>query len=649
MMTANDTRLVSRLSADQLRLIARQLREQAGAGGASPLARQPRGDGRFPLSFAQERLWFLEQLEPGLISYNVAVKVCFQGRLDRGALRESLSRIAGRHEALRTSFRMVEGKPQQEIHAAAAVPVPLVDLSGLPAPRRGAEAEALALGAARTPFDLSAGDAGPLLRATLLQMAAAEHRLVLVLHHIVCDGWSAGILVREFALLYASLATAGEAALSELSVQYADYAVWQRQQSAGGTWKEPLAYWRDQLAGLPPLVLPTDRPRLPLQSGNGRRQRLAFQAGSAEAVREIGRRGQATPFMVLLSAFSVLLGRAAGQGDFGIATPVAGRVRPELQGLIGFFADTLVLRTVLADDPSFGDLLARTRETVTAAFAHQNVPFALLVQELAPDRALGTTPLAQVMFSLEELPAIPPFAGLTLDLEEVDNRTAKFDQLLALRFGADGLQGHLEYSTDLFEPATAARLAAQLEQILAALARDPAAPVRDLALLSATERHQLVTEWNDNAAGAAAAGTIPELLSAQAVRTPGAVAVIHGEARLTYGELHARARRLAEVLRQRGVGPEVRVGVCLERSADLVAALIAVLQAGGAYVPLDPAYPRERLGYILADSAASLVVTREALLARLPADGVPAICLDRDAWEGPETLAAGGEPAALPQ
>ncbi|MBW8873679.1 MAG: non-ribosomal peptide synthase/polyketide synthase [Acidobacteria bacterium] len=652
MTAANDTRLVSRLSADQLRSLARQLRDKTGGGGADRLVRQPHAGGRFPLSFAQERLWFLDQLEPGLISYNVAVKVRFRGRLDRGALRESLSRIAGRHEALRTSFRVMDGKPRQEVREAAPVAVPLVDLCGLPPARRGAEADALALSAARTPFDLSAGAAGPLLRATLLRMAREEHRLVLVLHHVVCDGWSAGVLVREFALLYASLAAGGEAALPDLPVQLVDYAEWQRQQSASGAWKESLAYWQDQLAGLPPLALPTDRPRRLLPGWDGARERLDLQPGSTEAVREIGRRGQATPFMVLWSVFSVLLARAAGQDDFGIATPVAGRSRPELQGLIGFFADTLVLRTALGDDPSFGDVLARTRETVSAAFAHQSVPFALLVQELAPDRALGTTPLAQVMFSLEDLPAIPPFAGLTVDLEEIDNRTAKFDLLLALRFGAEGLQGHLEYPTDLFEPATAARLAAQLAQLLAAVGRDAAAPVFDLPLLSAAERHQVVTEWNAVATGPAA-GTIPELLSAQAARTPGATAVIQGAERLTYGELHARAGRLAQALRQRGVGPEIRVGVCLERSADLVAALIAVLQAGGAYVPLDPAYPRERLAYILADSGAALVVTREELLARLPADGAPALCLDR-AWgdfgtvEETAATPAGG-PVALPQ
>src|SRR6185295_1030667 len=276
----------------------------------------------------------------------------------------------------------------------------------------------------------------------------------------------------------------------------------------------------------------------------------------------------------------------------------------------GFFADTLVLRTSLSGNPTFDELLTLNREIVAAAFANQNMPFALLVRELAPDRVLGTTPLAQVMLSFEDLPSISSFAGLSVNLEEIDNRTAKFDLMLTLRFDASGLSGHLEFPTDLFEPVTVARIAAQLALLLEAVSTDPSVPVFDLPLLGAGECHQVVAEWNDNAWGAEAR-TIPDLLAAQAARTPDSTAVIHGLERLSYGELRARADRLAGVLRQRSVGPEVRVGICLERTFELVIALVAVLEAGGAYVPLDPTYPRERLSYILADSGAALVVTSE--------------------------------------
>ncbi|MEP7010529.1 MAG: non-ribosomal peptide synthase/polyketide synthase [Acidobacteriota bacterium] len=648
-MVASHTNLVSRLSADQLRRIARQLREKGGAVGTDSLARLPRDQGGFPLSFAQERLWFLDQLEPGSISYNVGVKVRFRGRLDIAALRESLSRIAGRHEALRTCFRSVDGKSQQEIRPVEPVAVPLVDLAGFSAARSGAEAEALSLGGARTPFDLTRG---PLLRATLLRVAEQEHLLVLVLHHIVCDGWSAGILVREFALLYAGRVEGREAALAELSVQYADFAVWQRLQVTQGAWAEQLAYWQGQLNGLPPLILRTDLQRPSISDGNGERHVLEFKPGTAEAVSELGRRAQATPFMVLWSVFSVLLARLAGQDDFGVATPVVGRSRPELQSLIGFFADTLVLRTSLSGNPTFGELLNLNREIVAAAFANQSMPFALLVKELAPDRVLGTTPLAQVMFSLEDRLSISSFAGLSVSLEEIDNRTAKFDLMLTLRFGANGLSGHLEYPTDLFEPVTVARIAAQLALLLETATTVPSVPVFDLPLLGAGERHQVVTEWNDNSRSAEAR-TVPDLLAAQAARAPDSTAVIHGLERFSYGELRARAHRLAGLLRQRGVGPEVRVGVCLERSFELVIALVAVLEAGGAYVPLDPTYPRERLSYILADSGAALVVTSEESVACLPTDGAVAVCLIRAAgdWrtaEEPMEI-SGYTPRALPE
>ncbi len=622
-MATDDTRLVAGLSAEQLRRLARRLREKA-AGEPERIAREPRDGRDFPLSFAQERLWFLDQLEPGLAVYNVAVQVRLAGPLDGTALAVTLGRVVARHEALRTTFRGGDGEPRQVVHPAAPVALPLVDLRGLP-PAAAAAAAATAAGEeARRPFDLAAG---PLLRARLLALGAAEHLLVLVLHHIVCDGWSADVLVREVSRIYTELLTGEPAALPALPVQYADSAVWQRRQPESAVWRERLAWWRERLAGLPPLGLRGDRPRPLAAAWRGRRWPLHLDAAATLAVRAAARHGEATPFMVLWSLFAVLLARTAGQPDFAVATPVAGRGRAELRDLIGFFADTLVLRTGFAANPTLGEVLAAARDQVTSAFAAE-LPFALLVQHLAPERALGTMPLAQAMVSLEELAPPPPFAGLTAALEPLANGTAKFDLLLALSFAGGELHGYLEYPTALLEPATAARFAAQLAR-LAASAAEPAARIFELPLLGAAERQQLLVEWNDSPAPSPA-GTLPELLAAQAVRTPDAVALVAGDERLTYRELDVRARRLAAALVQRGAGPEIRVGVALERSADLLVALCAVLQAGAAYVPLDPSYPAERLAYLLADSAASLLVTRRELHDRLPSSSaIPALCLER--------------------
>ncbi|HEX3554514.1 MAG TPA: non-ribosomal peptide synthase/polyketide synthase, partial [Thermoanaerobaculia bacterium] len=644
---------ISQLSPERLKALLHRLRPETGGGDAEPIAQQNRECPRFPLSFAQERLWLLDRLEPGLASYNIAAAVELAGPLDRGALAASLGEVVGRHESLRTTFGLAGEQPVQVVHTAAPadlpLPLPLVDLRGLDAAERDARAATLALQEARRPFEL---DRGPLLRGCLLWLGEELHCLLLVLHHIVADGWSARVLIGEIGELYAARIAARPAALPALAIQYADFAVWQRGRLEGEALAGELAYWRAQLSELPVLTLPADRARPAAAPAEGDRRRLSISPPLAAAVRRFAEREQATPFMVLLAVFCRWLARSCGEDDVVLATPAAGRNRSELEGLIGFFANTLVLRVDLAGDPSLRQLLARVRETVAGAFAHQELPFARLVQELAPERSLGATPLAQVMLSLEEEALAPRLPGLAVSVREIDNKTSKLDLLLALRPGTDGeLDGYLEYSVALFDATTVERLGRQFTRLLASAVAQPEARLSQWPALSDAESHQLLAEWNDSATGRDALGSIVEAVEAQVGRTPLAPAVCDDARVWTYRELNANANRLARHLRACGVGNESLVAVCLDRSLDLLAVLLGILKAGGAYVPLDPAYPSARLELMLEDSRASLLVTSEALLARLPTPQVPTLCLDREApailARPPEDLEEKPEPGAL--
>ncbi|HEX3556709.1 MAG TPA: amino acid adenylation domain-containing protein [Thermoanaerobaculia bacterium] len=626
----------------------------AGRPAAPPIARVPREEG-LPLSFGQQRLWFLAQLEPGSVAYNLPTALRLAGGLDPAALAASLGEVVRRHEALRTVFRLPgssesgEDEPEQVILPALPVPLPLVDLAALPPAPRRAEAGRLAAAEARRPFDLARG---PLLRAGLIRLAAAEHVLLLSLHHVVSDGWSMGILVRELTALYGAASQGRPARLPELPVQYADYAAWQRRWLAGEVLEGHLAYWRQALAGVPPLLdLPTDRPRPRVQTFRGDRRTLPFPAELAAAVRELGRAAGLTPFMVLLAALQLLLHRYSGQAVVAVGSPVAGRSRAETEGLIGFFVNTLVLAGDLAGEPGFRALLARVREAALGAYAHQDLPFEKLVEELAPERNLAHAPLFQVLFSFQAAAAAPRVAGgeaagaaagdgLALAPLEADMAAAKFDLTLAVEEGAHGFAAALEFNTDLFDAVTAGRILAQLRHLLAVAVADPETPVGELPLLGAAQRAQLLSEWNDTAAGSAARSEacLHQLFAARARETPDAPAVIAAEGTLTWSELDARASQLASHLRALGVGPEVLVGICMERSLDMVVGMLGILKAGGAYLPLDPAYPRERLDFMLADAAALVVLTQERLLAglagRLEGEGGPPcpryLCLDRD-------------------
>ncbi len=602
-----------------------------GRAVAPPIERVPRG-GDLPLSFAQQRLWFLDRLEPGSPFYNITRALRLHGHLDVRSLGRALGEIVRRHEALRTTFPSSGGFPAQVIAAAGDASLSLVDLGGLGTAGREAVALDLATLWARSPFDLARG---PLLRLGLLRLGEQEHLLLAAVHHSVADGWSMGVLVREIGALYAAFVQGEPSPLPELPVQYADFAAWQRSWLQGEVLEEQIAFWRGRLAGAPRVLeLPADRPRPPVQTFRGAVQPLVLPPALAQAARGLGRRESATLFMTLLAAWAVLLGRHAGQEDLLVGTPIAGRNRREIEDLVGFFVNTLVLRIELsAGDsgtaPAFLEVLGRVRAGALTAFAHQDLPFERLVEELAPERDLSRSPLFQVLFSLQNAPAgelrLP---GLTLAPVETGAAVAKFDLSLYLVETGAEITGGLEHNRDLFDAGTVERLGARFAALLAAAVADPGCPVGDLPLLSPAEVEQLVTGWNDTAEPFPADLCVHERIAAQAARTPEAVALSFGGEPLFYQELVERAGRLARRLVRLGVGPDVPVGLCADRSPALLVGVLGILQAGGAYVPLDPTHPRERLGAILADSGLRVLVTENALLGTLPHHGVPLVLLD---------------------
>jgi amino acid adenylation domain-containing protein len=584
-----------------------------------------------PLSFAQERIWFLHQLDPDGVEYNTWVALRLRGRLDAAALGESLGQLAVRHEILRTTFPLVGDEPVQSIAEPRPVDVWESDLSHLPAGAAEERVGELLGREVERGFDLARG---PLLRARLLRLASDEHVLLLTLHHIVFDGWSAGVLVEDLDTLYGALSTGVRATLEPLKLQYADFAEWQRQRMRGEAIAGQLAYWRERLRGLEPLELPADRPRPLASSGSsGRCHRFRIDGSLAAGLRALGRRRGATPFMVFAAAFLVLLSRYSRQRRVAIGTPIANRGRTELEPLIGVFVNTLVLDADLSGDPPFLELLEQVRESAFDAYEHQELPFERLVEELQPERDLARSPLFQVFFQLERAVAGQGLriGDLQAELVEIDERGSRFDLSLVLQEGAgDGLAARLEYSADLFDAATVERFAAHFQNLLRDAAARPEAPCGALDLLGAEERDRLLREWSRTPAREAEVCCLHQLLERQAARTPGAAAVAGAGGQLSYAELNARANQLAHELRSRGVGPEAVVAVCLRRSLDMVACLLGVLKAGGAYVPLDPDHPPATLAAAVERSRPSVIVTEEWLLDRLPERAAPVICLTRD-------------------
>jgi amino acid adenylation domain-containing protein len=617
-------------------------REEA-APDLRPLRPVPR-EGPLPLSFGQERLWFLDQLAPGSPLYNVPASLRLRGRLDVPALARTFQEIVRRHEALRTAFRVRDGAPAQVVAAAgeAALAVPLVDLRGLggEAGRRRREelmAE-LAEREAQRPFELARA---PLLRLQLLRLDAEDHVLLATLHHIVCDGWSLGVLLREVAALYPACRAGRPSPLPELPVQYADFAAWQRARLQGEVLEEELAFWREQLAGAEQAIdLPADRARPALQGFAGRHLRFTFPPRLTAGAQALARQHGATLFMALLAAFQVQLHRTTGRSDFLVGSPVAGRNRREIEDLIGFFVNALVLRARLQGDPTIEDLLGRVKETTLAAFARQDLPFEKLVQLPEVERDTSRSPLFQAFFVLQNAPAEEPaLPGLKVSTLDAESGTSKFDLTLSMTETPAGLAGFLEYSTGLFDAATAERMLGHFRHLLDDLAGEPRRRISELSLLGAAERRQLVAAWNDTGA-AIPALPCHRLFEARVRAAPAAPAIVCAGEALSYGELNRRANQLARHLRRLGVGPEVRTGIALERSPALAAALVGTLKSGGAYVPLDPAHPRERLALMLADARPAVLLTEERLRAALPAPaGCRIVCLD-GAWDDGGLLAA---------
>jgi amino acid adenylation domain-containing protein len=583
----------------------------------------------FPLSFAQQRLWFLQQMNPQSPAYNMPVASRLLGRLDVKALEQALNEIVQRHEVLRTTFQMIDAEPMQVISPHAALTLPLVDLTRLPETAREAEAHRRAVEHVRQPFDLVNG---PLVRAGLLRMNDEDHVLLLTMHHIISDGWSISVLVNELGALYNSFSTGTTSTLPGLSIQYADYAQWQRSWLTGEVFEAQLDYWKKRLEGAPPvLAVPTDRPRPSIQSFRGSLERFIVAEDVVRGLRELCRQEGATMFMVLLAAFQTLLHRYAGQDVIVVGTPIAGRNRRELEGLIGFFINTLVMRADFRGDLSFRQLLAEVKETALGAYAHQEFPFDKLVEELQPQRDLSHMPIIQTMFALQNTPDESiELPGLTIKPVNVDSGTAQFDLSLNVWERGSVLTGHLGYRTDLFGADTIKRMLAHFQTLLASIANQPGQRVSALPLLLDDERRQLLHGWNPSERSSQEGICLHQLFEAQAGRDASATALVFESESVSYGELNGRANRLAHHLRALGVGPEVRVCLLLERSPEMIVGMLAILKAGGAYVPLDPSYPDERLAFLLDDSGARVCVTMRSFLEKPARHNVAVVCLDAD-------------------
>jgi amino acid adenylation domain-containing protein len=608
--------------------VDQEIREGQGRA-LMPMQTIARG-GPLPLSFAQQRLSFIDQFAPGNVGYNISATVRLRGPLHSEALERSLDLVIRRHEVLRSVFPIIDGRAVQLVNEPVPFSMPLVDLKDWPADTRDARVLELATNESRGVFDLASG---PLFRATLLRLGHEEHVLLLTMHHIVSDEWSVGVLVREIASSYEAYANGEEPALAQLPIQYADYAAWQREWLQGEVLQTQVSYWREQLADAPSILeLPADHPRPASRSFQGKSLPFALSTELTEGLKQLSRSEGVTLFMLLTAAFQTLLQRYSQQQQISIGTPVAGRTRTETEPLIGFFVNTLVLRTDFAGDPTFAELLKRVKTVALGAYAHQEVPFERLVEELEIERSLSHTPLFQVMFAMQNM-AAPTLRLPQLELEvlETERETTQFDLVLFMAEAGERLVGQIEYGTDLFEAATIKRMAEHFERLLRGIVAEPQQRISRLPLLSEAEREQLLVEWNQTAREFGPQQCVQQLIAEQAARQPNAVAVRCGDERLTYGELNERANQLAHYLNSLGVGTESLVAICLERSVEMIVTLLGILKAGGAYLPLDPEYPAERLRYMIEDAGVKVALTQQRLSSRLQDTGVEWIAVD-DEW-----------------
>ena len=592
----------------------------------------PRGENaELSLSFAQQRLWFLDQLQPNSSLYNIPLALRLTGFLEVAALEQSLEEIIHRHEALRTNFITINGQPTQIIQTVRNWKLSVIELQHLPRFEQETSAQELAITQAIQPFDLASGS---LLRATLVVLSETEHILLICMHHIVSDEWSMGVFIQELATFYNAYAQGQPANAAPLPIQYADFAIWQRQWLVGEVLQSQLSYWKQQLKDAPALLsLPTDRPRPAVQKFVGAYQEFALSVELTQGLMQLSQQQGVTLFMTLLAGFDTLLYRYTGQSDILVGTPIANRNHSEIEGLIGFFVNTLVMRTDLSADPSFSSLLVRVREMALSAYAHQDLPFEMLVEALQPQRNLSHTPLFQVAFVFQNAPnSQVELTGLTVSPLVVESTTAKFDLTLAMENTGTGLVGVWEYNTDLFDSSTIERMASHFVTLLEGIVANPFERISQLPLLTAVEQQQLLIEWNDTQVDYPQDKCIHQLFEEQCLRTPDAVAVVFEEQQLTYDELNCRANQLAEYLRSLGVSADVLVGLCVERSLEMIVGLLAILKAGGAYVPLDPEYPQERLSFILEDAQVKVLLTQQSLLDKLQSHQAQVVCLDQ-VWE----------------
>jgi amino acid adenylation domain-containing protein len=644
------------LSPEKLQLLQRRLQGAAGKPVPDSVIppRKRRDAGLpsdvvgLPLSFEEEGLWLVDQLEPNSALYSIPFGLRLKGALDVMVLQRCLSEILERHEALRTRFELEGGRPVQVVAPAAPLEMPLVDLSGMPGGERENEVQRLCKAEAQRPFDLKKDI---LFRARLFRLASTDHLLFLNVHHIVSDGRSVNLLVRELTILYEAFVDGKSSPLAPLPIQYADYAIWQRERLQGEAWEKQLGYWRKKLEGIPGLLeLPADRPRPAVSSYRGAQVSRELPQALANGLNEFTRREGTTLFIMLLAAFQALLQRYTGQADMPVGTPIAGRNWKGMEDLVGFFVNTLVLRGDLSGDPSFRTLLNRTQEMALEAYAHQDVPFELLIKELQPKRNASYSPLFQVMLVFLELsPETTRCAGLEITTLILNSGTSKFDFTLSIRKRGDALQLVAEYNTDLFDARTIERMLGHYQKLLEGVISNPDEKISRLPLLTEEEKRLILVKWNQTEVDYPKDLCAHELVQKQAERMPEAIAAAFEDKTLTYRELNSRANQLARHLQALGVGPDSLVGICVERSLEMVIGVLAILKAGGAYVPLEPEYPKERLAFMVEDSGVAVLLTKAHLVATLPPCSARLIRLDADWPAIAEVSAAEVESAVTPE
>ena len=624
----NIAELLNRLSPEKRALLASRLSRKRASGEKKPLIPRSEELDVYPLSFAQQRLWFLEQLEPGVTLNNIPLAVQLRGQLNVTALEDALSELVRRHHVLRATFTTVAGEPVQIIQPARRVVLPIKQLDE----RSETEAEVhkrLIAEEAWQPFDL---ERGPLLRVSLMRLDERHHLLLLCMHHIICDGWSVGVLMQELAALYEAFSKDAPSPLAELPLQYTDFAIWQRDWLRGETLETELAYWRRQLQNASPVLdLPTDHARPPLARYLGATQSIILPQPLAEDLEALSRQEGVTLFMLLLATFKVLLYRYTGQSEIVVGTPIAGRTHREVESLIGLFVNTLVLRTTLSRDASFLQVLKQVRDVALSAFAHQSLPFEKLVDELQPERSVNRTPIFQVLFVLQDTPR-PAITRSDLTLTQIDVSApgAKFDLTLTMEQVDRGLLAAFTYNTDLFDAATIRRMLGQFEVLLEGIVANPSRHISQLPLLTSAEWQLTVEQWNNTAKDIPLDQCVHEMIALQAARSPGAKAVVYEGMSLTYEELNRRANQLGHHLRQMGVGPDDKIGICVEPSLETMVGVLGILKAGAAYVGLDPSLPQQRLAFMLEDSQAPVLLSQQRLVQKLPLNQARVVCLDSD-------------------